>query len=206
MGAVQELLRCLLSTDSGPDEADEGASGNGQAGTDQISASKVKNTGAMTDNWRIAHEASVAGRSVGGRALMFVWALEQNNSRRGGGEEDAQDVMVPWVKIPSQPKNQKGSSRPRKGGRGQKYECDAGVEEVNELERDKVEKGDKTEESRTFHRYYHLYRKGELEEDVLAAGGKVVFAGYEKDNWWVLAARKDGMGESGLAIEEATDV
>jgi len=44
------------------------------------------------------------------------------------------------------------------------------------------EKGD-----RTFHRYYHLYAQGELERDVGAAGGKVVEAGYEKDNWWVVA-------------------
>lgn len=39
----------------------------------------------------------------------------------------------------------------------------------------------------TFHRYYHLYREGEVEEDVVAAGGRVVASGYEKDNWWVVA-------------------
>ncbi|KLU89704.1 tRNA (uracil-5-)-methyltransferase TRM9 [Magnaporthiopsis poae ATCC 64411] len=42
---------------------------------------------------------------------------------------------------------------------------------------------------RTFHRYYHLYRKGELEEDVAAAGGVVLDSGYERDNWWAIAAR-----------------
>jgi tRNA (uracil-5-)-methyltransferase TRM9 len=41
--------------------------------------------------------------------------------------------------------------------------------------------------SRTFQRYYHLYRKGELEADVQAAGGLVLDSGYEKDNWWVIA-------------------
>lgn len=40
---------------------------------------------------------------------------------------------------------------------------------------------------KTFHRYYHLYRKGELEEEVVSAGGKVVNSGYERDNWWVIA-------------------
>ncbi|KAL7822616.1 S-adenosyl-L-methionine-dependent methyltransferase [Trichoderma gracile] len=40
----------------------------------------------------------------------------------------------------------------------------------------------------TFQRYYHLYRKGELEEDVEAAGGKVLESGYEKDNWWVICS------------------
>ncbi|POS69024.1 tRNA methyltransferase [Diaporthe helianthi] len=40
---------------------------------------------------------------------------------------------------------------------------------------------------KTFHRYYHLYRKGELEEEVVAAGGSVLSSGYERDNWWVIA-------------------
>ncbi|KAK7740236.1 tRNA methyltransferase, has a role in tRNA modification [Diaporthe eres] len=40
---------------------------------------------------------------------------------------------------------------------------------------------------KTFHRYYHLYRKGELEEEVVAAGGSVLNSGYERDNWWVIA-------------------
>ena len=41
----------------------------------------------------------------------------------------------------------------------------------------------------TYERYYHLYRKGELEEDVEAIGGTVVEAGYERDNWWVICSR-----------------
>ena len=32
-----------------------------------------------------------------GRALVYVWALEQASSRRGWTENDEQDVMVPWV-------------------------------------------------------------------------------------------------------------
>lgn len=39
----------------------------------------------------------------------------------------------------------------------------------------------------TFHRFYHLYKEGELEEDIMAAGGKVLQSGYERDNWWVIA-------------------
>ncbi|OQO00012.1 hypothetical protein B0A48_14215 [Cryoendolithus antarcticus] len=82
-----------------------------------------------------------------GTALLYVWALEQESSRRGWSEGDDQDVMVPWVM--------------RKKGEGE----------------------------RTFQRYYHLYRKGELEADVISAGGEVVESGYEKDNWWVIANR-----------------
>jgi tRNA (uracil-5-)-methyltransferase TRM9 len=40
-----------------------------------------------------------------------------------------------------------------------------------------------------YQRYYHLYRKGELEESIQQAGGKVLESGYEKDNWWAIAIR-----------------
>jgi tRNA (uracil-5-)-methyltransferase TRM9 len=45
-----------------------------------------------------------------------------------------------------------------------------------------------TEADKTFQRYYHLYKKGELEEDVQRAGGVVLESGYEKDNWWAIAS------------------
>lgn len=93
----------------------------------------------------------------GGTALLYVWALEQDSSRRGWSEKDDQDVMVPWV--------MKG--RKSTAADGERIAA----------------------EDKTFHRYYHLYRKGELEEDVKAAGGSVVEAGYEKDNWWAIAQR-----------------
>lgn len=51
------------------------------------------------------------------------------------------------------------------------------------------EAGGEKEADRTFHRYYHLYRQGELEENVRGAGGVVLEAGYEKDNWWAIAER-----------------
>lgn len=46
-----------------------------------------------------------------------------------------------------------------------------------------------SEKIKTFNRYYHLYRKGELEHDIYEAGGITLESGYEKDNWWALAAR-----------------
>ena len=50
---------------------------------------------------------------------------------------------------------------------------------------------DETEpKEKTYQRYYHLYRKGELEEDVLHAGGVVLDSGYEKDNWWAIVGKK----------------
>ena len=47
------------------------------------------------------------------------------------------------------------------------------------------------EEDRTYNRYYHLYQAGELERDVAAAGGSVIESGYEKDNWWAIAGRRE---------------
>jgi tRNA (uracil-5-)-methyltransferase TRM9 len=91
-----------------------------------------------------------------GQALVYVWALEQESSRRGWSEKDDQDVMVPWVV--------RGSKKPK---------SDPTVAAATE--------------DRTFHRYYHLYRGGELEHDIQLAGGRVVEAGYEKDNWWAIA-------------------
>ncbi len=52
----------------------------------------------------------------------------------------------------------------------------------------KTEDGKEVE--RTLDRYYHLYRHGELEQDIVSAGGEVVDYGYEKDNWWAIAVRK----------------
>lgn len=94
-------------------------------------------------------------RNQGGKALIYVWALEQKHSRRGWTEGDDQDVMVPWVM------NQKPT-------------------------------GGSHQESKTFNRYYHLYRQGELEQDIAEAGGLVIESGYEKDNWWAIAIRKPG--------------
>lgn len=91
----------------------------------------------------------------GGKALIFVWALEQKKSRRGWDEGDEQDVMVPWV-----------MKQKPEGGR-----------DTN---------------TKTYERYYHLYRKGELEENVTAAAGIVVESGYDRDNWWAVATPKVG--------------
>lgn len=93
-----------------------------------------------------------------GKVLVYVWALEQKNSRRGWDEGHEQDVMVPWVM----------KTGKKDLGNGAKSEP----------------------EEMTYQRYYHLYRSGELEENIEAAGGEVLQAGYEKDNWWAIASRK----------------
>ena len=90
----------------------------------------------------------------GGKALIYVWALEQKTSRRGWDEGHEQDVMVPWVM-------KTGKKNPNEDGSTEK----------------------------TFQRYYHLYRSGELEEDIVGVGSEVFESGYEKDNWWAICRR-----------------
>ena len=96
----------------------------------------------------------------GGKALIYVWALEQKDSRRGWDKSHEQDVMVPWVM--KNPKKKPQSATDSSNGFGTEI---------------------------TYHRYYHLYREGELERNILEAGGIVLDSGYEKDNWWAIAAR-----------------
>jgi tRNA (uracil-5-)-methyltransferase TRM9 len=117
----------------------------------------------------------------GGKVLVYVWALEQGSSRRGWDEGAAQDQLVPWVmKSQQQRQGRRKEKKAELSGSGA-TSCGEGVGRSGE--------GDaKEEEERTFQRYYHLYRKGELEEDVMAAGGLVLESGYERDNWWVIAA------------------
>ncbi|KAI4600522.1 tRNA methyltransferase, has a role in tRNA modification [Pestalotiopsis sp. 9143b] len=55
--------------------------------------------------------------------------------------------------------------------------------------RPRVKPSDGSSGDTTYQRYYHLYRKGELEEDVVAVGGRVVDSGYDRDNWWAVASR-----------------
>jgi tRNA (uracil-5-)-methyltransferase TRM9 len=105
------------------------------------------------------------------QVLIFVWALEQASSRRGWDEGGDQDLLVPWVIKANQPTARKLNKA-------------ADADTAPEPE-PKVGPADQT-----FQRYYHLYRKGELDEDVVAAGGQVLSSGYDRDNWWVIATRR----------------
>ncbi|VEU19753.1 DEKNAAC100064 [Brettanomyces naardenensis] len=100
-----------------------------------------------------------------GQALIYCWALEQENSRRGYHEGMNQDVLVPWVLLK---RKKKKDRKPVK---------------------EDVSVKDDQESPRTKMRYYHLYKEGELPEDCTNAGGKVMKSGYEKDNWWTIVQK-----------------
>ncbi|KAG5915539.1 hypothetical protein E4U42_008008 [Claviceps africana] len=102
-----------------------------------------------------------------GRALIYVWALEQGSSRRGWDEHSEQDTLVPWVMKRKKPRDKTPAPDADQHAAGH--------------------------EDETYQRYYHLYRKGELEQDARHVGGEVCESGYERDNWWViLRTRSDG--------------
>lgn len=124
-----------------------------------------------TEERRVAAIAAILKKlRVGGRLLVYCWALEQENSRRGYKEGDDQDVLVPWVL-----QNKKKSRNELNNG------------DAKELVKDF---NSKTSVSDTKFRYYHLYRKGELGRDALNTKMcSLIDHGYEKDNWWVIVER-----------------
>ncbi|KAI1754748.1 uracil-5--methyltransferase TRM9 [Xylaria castorea] len=118
-------------------------------------------------------------RGDGGQVLVYVWALEQGSSRRGWDAGSEQDQLVPWVMKANQNKN-KNKKKEDKGGRS-----GSGGGTGGEVGGESGGGGDVVVDA-TYERFYHLYREGELEEDMRAAGGRVVESGYERDNWWVI--------------------
>ncbi|KAJ2660534.1 tRNA methyltransferase, has a role in tRNA modification [Coemansia sp. RSA 1200] len=98
----------------------------------------------------------------GGSVLVFAWALEQNGRRNF--DPNTQDVLVPWV-LPAS-KAQCPASRGGSPGEGE------------------------SAQSKVFHRYYHLFRKSELQELFEQVGGcTVIENGYDRDNWYIIAQK-----------------
>ncbi|KAI5957099.1 TRM9 [Candida jiufengensis] len=115
-----------------------------------------------------------------GQCLIYCWALEQENSRRGYKEGDEQDILIPWVLK----KNQKKAV---KKGNGKLHNDNCNDRKIlgNDAKLDEDEEQDPPEETK--YRYYHLYKKGEIAENALATKAcKIVDQGYEKDNWWII--------------------
>ncbi|KAK6955563.1 hypothetical protein Daesc_003203 [Daldinia eschscholtzii] len=124
-------------------------------------------------------------RPRSGKILVYVWALEQGTSRRGWDEGTAdQDQLVPWV-MKSNNNNKKSKKQKAKEQEEREQEEQASNKKEND------EAAANGGAGATYQRYYHLYRKGELEEDVQVAGGEILGSGYEKDNWWVIASPKE---------------
>ena len=102
----------------------------------------------------------------GAIGLIFVWAFEQNKSVRRHKltvlDGNEQDVLVPWSM----------SEFPVK------------LEDKEDKEKEPESKRIKKDES-AFQRYYHLFKKGELDELVKEADGTILESGYDRDNWYI---------------------
>lgn len=153
----------------------------------------------------------------GGEALIYCWALEQGDSRRGYNESMEQDILVPWVlegefqneKIEKAPKQSKKAIKeitkpdltnvPReersnviKAWKEEQAELRRlkQEQELKELE-DKKKKEEEIRLKNTKYRYYHLYKEGELEDNIIKTGlFDIVDSGYERDNWWCICRKK----------------
>lgn len=149
------------------------------------------------------------------RFLIYVWAFEQGeNSKRkmgtlgGDSTANAQDVLVPWVLQPLQ--QQQSKPRQKRRPKGQRGEPAA---EEPSAAPPAVEPAPTPPAPQVYHRYYHLFVSGELEQLVADAASiegfgvvttapssesspgpwlRIVKSGYERDNWWL-------EGEVGLA-------
>ncbi|KAG5915923.1 hypothetical protein E4U61_004148 [Claviceps capensis] len=130
-----------------------------------------------------------------GRALIYVWALEQGTSRRGWHEGCEQDTLVPWVMKRKKNKASAPAQKAGKKGSNGANEAVAADEPPPAPEDDQDQQGKQDQQAeQTYHRYYHLYRQGELEDDARHAGGEVCESGYERDNWWVILKTGGGGG------------
>ena len=142
-----------------------------------------------------------------GQALLFVWALEQKNSRRGWDVGDKQDQLVPWVMKSDVDNSKKKQDKVNKAknklrtteaaereGAGHARTIipstvsNAGAnDDMNASATAASPKSaDRLAQDKTYHRFYHLYAHQELEAECHSAGAKVVESGFDRDNWWVV--------------------
>lgn len=137
----------------------------------------------------------------GGQALIYCWALEQEKSRRGYHEGMEQDILVPWVLTKKNEKKKGKDKKVQKKVKGiSKFtDVESNNEEkiahLDEKEKEREGEGEGEGEGElevkppVKMRFYHLYKNGELIDNCIKAGGKIVNDGYERDNWWVIVEK-----------------
>jgi alkylated DNA repair protein alkB family protein 8 len=114
----------------------------------------------------------------GGRAIVTVWATEQENMKKVAkwepllqtedGEEGKNDYLVPWH-LPM-------------------HRAEAAAAAAQSAAETSLDSG---KNALVFRRYYHLFEPGELEGLVEQVPGAAVVEGfYDKDNWCVVFERK----------------
>jgi alkylated DNA repair protein alkB family protein 8 len=119
---------------------------------------------------------------VGGVALFYAWALEQETGGVSGHRFESQDVLVPFHKraetVGKKKKEKTLSEDAEDGDRDQDQDA-----KVSEGEDQKVSPEDGV--ARVFQRYCHVYKEGELESlfDHLREWCRVDRVYYDCGNW-----------------------
>ena len=119
---------------------------------------------------------------VGGVALFYAWALEQETGGVSGHRFESQDVLVPFHKraetVGKKKKEKTLSEDAEDGDRDQDQDA-----KVSEGEDQKVSPEDGA--ARVFQRYCHVYKEGELESlfDHLREWCRVDRVYYDCGNW-----------------------
>ena len=213
VAAIEEILGCLSPWDGPISQADFMRIGanNRQEKCEEVEDSKRNSSSENSEEKQMYR--------TGGKALIFVWALEQKGSRRGWDEGGEQDVMVPWVMQNEGKKPPRGKKSRKTEELGEKATADGGKvtndvvsengtipsnmsyhsssQNILQPEIPPKSSDQVPVQPKTYHRYYHLYARGELETDIAAAGGAVLQSGYERDNWWAVAVRQTSNGTDG---------
>jgi len=108
---------------------------------------------------------------VGGKILIYVWAYEQER------KFTTQDVFVPWHLQDTYDKDETEESK-------------VNIEQNSGFIETAIK--DETKKSTIYHRYYHVFKKGELEELIQEIPGlEIQRSFYDHANWCVVLEKTE---------------
>ena len=142
---------------------------------------------------------------TGGEGLIFVWAFEDNKSVRRHKnlkiiDGNEQDVLVPWSTKEFSSSSGKFNEKEKEKAMDlntpdKDQDQDRDRDLYNSIENNLHKKikrspilennSSNTINNNSFERYYHLFKKGELDELVERANGVILESGYDRDNWYI---------------------
>jgi len=126
-----------------------------------------------------------------GLTLIYVWAFEQEKRKFR-----QQDVFVPWkLRNKNQPGTLANANELEEGGGGVLGKEQEKLVETNSSDHVTHQQQEGTVMAQgggVLQRYYHVFKKGELEELVTATDlFDIIESQYDNDNWVVLAKKKE---------------
>lgn len=133
----------------------------------------------------------------GREGLIFVWAFEDNKSVKRHKnlkviDGNEQDVLVPWStkefsssdKLKLKLKETETNNLSIKTYDRSNNNIDNTERSCKRIKSESIVDVD-VDADNSYERYYHLFKKGELDELVERAGGLILESGYDRDNWYI---------------------